>query len=301
MTSIQALWNVVREVRHRFIADDGFPLAGSIAFHTILAVFPFLIILTALAGFIGNAQLAREAVSYLMSVAPNELIEPFVGEIEALLSEPRSDFLSLGILLTLWTASGGINSVRIGLNRAYGLTENRPWYILYAQNILFVVCSAVVTMALALLIVFAPLLIDVVNRLVPALEQVTAYIDQLRIPVAVLVLFAGTCAAHYFLPARWLKWRDLWPGIVFTVAVWLFVAVGYSVYLARFSHFASTYAGLGGLIAGLIFLYLMAAVMLLGGEINRALRFVRSRRDGEADVSALGDETRDKSGHWHRN
>jgi membrane protein len=290
---------MAREVYARFVADDGLPLAGNIAYHTILAAFPFLIILTALAGFLGNGELARQVVTFLMDVGPRELIEPFVAEIESILSVPRTDFLSLGILLTLWTASGGVDSVRIGLNRAYGLKEHRRWYILLGQNLLFVVGGAIVLMALALLIVFAPLLIGLINDLAPGLEPVTAYYDTLRFPLALLVLTSGVIAAHLFLPARWLPWRDMWPGIFFTVFVWLAVGAGYSIYLARFSHFASTYAGLGGLIAGLIFLYLMAAVMLLGGEINRAIRLRRNAKLGLPEQDALGASARDK-GKAHR-
>lgn len=271
-----ALWTAAKDVYERFVDDDGLPLAGNIAFRTILAVFPFLIFLTALAGFFGDAELARQVVTYLLETGPAELIEPLVPEIESILSQPRSDFLSLGVLLTVWTASGGVDSVRVGLNRAYGLREHRAWYILFAQNVLFVIAGAIILIMLALLIVFAPVLIALIDRHLPALQELTAAFDRLRYPVAIFVLGLGVAGAHYILPARWLPFKTLWPGIVFTVVVWVLLAAGYSIYLARFAHFASTYAGLGGLIAALIFLYLSAAVMILGGEINRAIRVIRS-------------------------
>lgn len=282
------LWAVVREVHRRFVADDGLPLAGSIAYHAILSVFPFLIIVTALAGFVGDADLARRAVSFLMDVAPHQVVEPFVPEIESLLSEPRRDFLSLGIVLTLWAASGGVDAVRIGLNRAYGLAERRRWHVLYAQNIAFIAASALMLMALAVLIVFGPLLVGSLDYWLPAFAHLTAYFDMLRYPLALLILVVGVTAAHKFLPTRAHPWHELWPGIAFTVAVWLAVAAGYSLYLARFSYFASTYAGLGGVIAGLIFLYLTAAVLLLGGEVNRAIALVR--RGAEAPRTPAASE-----------
>jgi len=275
-----ALWTAVKDIYCRFVADDGLPLAGNIAFRAILSLFPFLIFLTALAGFIGNAELAAKVVTYLLETGPSELISPLVPEIESILSQPRSDFLSLGVLLTVWTASGGVDSVRVGLNRAYDLREHRSWYVLFAQNVLFVFAGAVILILLAFLIVFAPVLIALVDRHLPALREITAAYDQMRYPVAIFVLTLGVLCAHYILPARWLPLRHLWPGIAFTVVVWVLLAAGYSIYLARFAHFASTYAGLAGLIAALIFLYLSAAVMILGGEINRAIRQIRSERDG---------------------
>lgn len=271
MTGNATTWSAVKEIYDRFVADDGLPLAGNIAFRTILSVFPFLIFLTALAGFLGNAELARQVVTYLLDSGPSEIIEPLVPEIESLLSQPRSDFLSLGVLLTIWTASGGVDSVRVGLNRAYDLREHRGWFVLLAQNALFVVGGAVVLMLLALLIVLAPVILSLVERYLPALSEVAAAYDRLRYPVAIAILALGVLAAHYVLPARWLPLRRLWPGVVFTVIVSIALAASYSIYLARFASFASTYAGLGGLIAALVFIYLAAAVMILGGEINRAI------------------------------
>ena len=165
--------------------------------------------------------------------------------------------------------------MRVGLNRAYNLREHRTWYILFAQNVLFVLAGAAILIVLSLLIVLAPVLIGLINEHLPGLRELTAKIDLLRFPVAILVLTVGVFAAHYILPARWLPFRQLLPGVMFTVAVWILLAAGYSFYLARFATFASTYAGLAGLIAALFFLYLSAAVLILGGEINRAIKAVR--------------------------
>jgi membrane protein len=280
MANGPTVWAAVKDIYVRFVDDDGLPLAGNIAFRAILSVFPFLIFLTALAGFIGNAELAREVVTFLLDSGPAELIEPLVPEIESILSRPRSDFLSLGVLLTIWTASGGVDSVRVGLNRAYNLREHRSWYVLFAQNVLFVFAGAVILIVLAFLIVLAPVLIALIDQHLPALRDVTAAYDKLRYPVAILVLTAGVFSAHYILPARWLPFRMLWPGIVFTVIVWIVLAAGYSLYLARFANFASTYAGLGGLIAALFFIYLSGAVMILGGEINRAIKVMKDGAGG---------------------
>ena len=275
MVTGPTLWASVKDVYARFVDDDGLPLAGNIAFRTILSVFPFLIFLTALAGFIGNEDLAREVVTYLLDSGPDELIEPLVPEIETILGQPRTDLLSLGVLLTIWTASGGVDSVRVGLNRAYNLREHRSWLILFAQNVLFVFAGAVILIMLAFLIVLGPVIISLIDRYLPAFRELTATFDQFRYPVAILVLTVGVFAAHYILPARWLPFKLLWPGVLFTVIVWIALAAGYSLYLARFANFASTYAGLGGLIAALFFIYLSAAVLILGGEINRAIRVMK--------------------------
>src|SRR5436190_5576596 len=108
-------WEAVK----RLFADEAIPLAGNIAFRTLFSVFPFLIFLTALAGFFGSEQLATDIVSYLLGVAPEQLVKPLAPEIHSILTGRRSGLLSLSALVTIWSAIAGVDSVRVGLNRAY--------------------------------------------------------------------------------------------------------------------------------------------------------------------------------------
>src|SRR6266496_1052265 len=116
------------EAIRRLFADEAIPLAGNIAFRILFAIFPFLIFLTALAGFFGSAELASRIVTYLLSVAPKEFVAPLAPEINSLLTHPRTGLLSVSAILTVWSAMGGVDSVRVALNRAYGLTEDRYPY-----------------------------------------------------------------------------------------------------------------------------------------------------------------------------
>ncbi len=92
----------------------------------LFSIFPFLIFLTALAGFFGNDDLAAGIVTFLLGVAPAELVKPLVPEIRSILTVPRTGLLSIAAVLTIWSAMGGVDSVRVGLNRAYDLKEH-PW------------------------------------------------------------------------------------------------------------------------------------------------------------------------------
>ena len=117
------------EVRRRLVADEAVPLAGNIAFRMVFSAFPFLIFLTSLAGFFGSEEWAESAVNFLLGVAPENLVAPLAGEIRYLLTVPRSDLLSIGALLTVWSAMAGVDSVRVGLNRAYDVKDERPLWL----------------------------------------------------------------------------------------------------------------------------------------------------------------------------
>ena len=162
------------EALRRLFADEAIPLAGNIAFRTLFSIFPFLIFLTALAGFFGNADLAEKVVTFLLSVAPEQLVHPLASEIRSILTVPRTGLLSLAALLTIWSAMGGVDSIRVGLNRAYDLKENRNLFWLYGQSVLFVIGSAIGLLAIALLIVFAPVGLAVLDRFAPELRGTTS-------------------------------------------------------------------------------------------------------------------------------
>ncbi len=264
------------EALQRLFADEAIPLAGNIAFRTLFSIFPFLIFLTALAGFFGNAELAEKAVSFLLSVAPEQLVHPLAAEIRSILTVPRTGLLSIAALLTIWSAMGGVDSIRVGLNRAYDQKETRNLFWLYGQSVLFVIGSAIGLLAIALLIVVAPVALAVLDRFAPDARHDFAVLNQLRYPIAVAILVIGLHLCHRILPAKRLKTLDVLPGVLLTVIVWIVLASAFSAYLVNFNSFASTYASLSGLFAAMFFLYLAALVLILGGEVNRVLQAHRT-------------------------
>lgn len=274
-------WLLFEAVR-RLFADEAIPLAGNIAFRLLFSIFPFLIFLTALAGFFGSADLASRIVTYLLSVAPAEIVAPIAPEIQSLLTSPRTGLLSISAVITVWSAMGGVDSVRVGLNRAYGITEDRNVFWLNALMAMFVVGAAFIMLALAVLIVFAPVITNFLQLHAPGLDELLVAFNTYRYPAAILILTLSLTLAHWILPARRVRWRFLFPGVVFTVATWIVLSTAYSYYIANFGTFASTYVGLSGLFAAMFLIYLSALALILGGELNRvlAVRYKTRRETG---------------------
>ena len=277
------------EAVRRLFADEAIPLAGNIAFRVLFSLFPFLIFLTALAGFFGNENLAEKVVTFLLSVAPEQLIHPLASEIRSILTVPRTGLLSLAALLTIWSAMGGVDSIRVGLNRAYDLKENRNLFWLYGQSVLFVIGSAIGLLAVALLIVFAPVALAALDRFAPDLRHNFTILNELRFPIAIVLLTGGLQLSHQILPAKRQKGLEIFPGVLLTVTVWIALSSLFSYYLVKFNTFASTYASLSGLFAAMFFLYLAALVLIFGGEVNRVLQKHRMLRS-TPKVPDLADE-----------
>jgi membrane protein len=280
-TGWRALWAVIREANLRLWNDDAIPIAGNIAFRSVMALFPFLIFVSSLTAYIGDREMAESLTQFLISIVPAPLVDTLVAELKNVLTVRRGDIASIGVLLTIWFAIGGVDSVRVALNRAYDVREHRSTAVLYLLQILTVIGGALVFVVIAFLLVLLPIIGAYAHRLVPGFEPSMITHQLVRYPAAALILAASLFVAHMVLPARWMRLANIWPGVLLTVVIWLLLAGAFSVYLTYFANYASYYAGLAGVIAALFFIYLSALVLIFGGEINRALRMRRLARSLE--------------------
>ena len=269
---------VLREAILRLWNDDAFGLAGNVAFRSLLAIFPFLIFTSSMTAFIGDRSMADDLVTFLIAIVPPPLIEPIVSEVQQVMTVPRGDVLSIGILLTIWFAVGGVDGVRVGLNRAYGIRETRSMFVLFGVQLTMVILASLILVVVGYLLVLAPRAGSWLHMLMPGFDPASVTIGLIRFPVSATILVVALFVAHILLPARRTRFSNIWPGVVVTAIAWTLLAAAFSFYLRRFGAYASYYAGMAGIIAALYFMYLAALVLIFGGELNRALRIRRLAR-----------------------
>jgi membrane protein len=270
---------VAAEAFDHFIADDGWAIASHIALSTLMALFPFLIVVTALAGFFfGSKELADEAARILLEAWPKEVAAPIALDITGVLTSTRGDILTFGVLFALYFASSGVESLRIGLNRAYNIKEPRPWWLLRLESIVYVLVGAVSILAFSFLVVFAPLILEKLLRYVPALEQFGDLITFARYAVAAFVLVVSLMIVHLWLPAGRRSFRQIASGIVATLVLWLVSGAIFGRYLASYAFaYVSMYAGLASAMVALVFLYVCASIFIYGAELNSVITRARTK------------------------
>ena len=273
MRPLTLCYRVTKDAYYRFLADDGWAIASHIALSALMSLFPFLILVTALGGFLfGSTQLADEVASILLQAWPTEVATPIAGEIRRVLLGARNDLLTVGVALAIYFASSGIESLRIGLNRAYGVPESRSWWLLRLESIGYVLLAAVGLLALSFLIVLAPLIITTAVRYFPKLEPLWSMFNFLRISVAATVLIVALFIVHKWLPAGRRPFVTILPGIAVTLVLWLITGELFGDYLANFAYtYVSYYAGLASVMIALVFLYMIASIFIMGGELNAAI------------------------------
>src|ERR1700761_6425217 len=263
---------------YTFLADDGWAIASHIALSTLMALFPFLIVLTSLAGFFfGSKELADQAASLFLQTWPTQVADALSSQIHEVLTETRGDILTIGALLAVYFASNGVEALRVALNRAYAVTEPRRWYWLRLESIGYTLVAAITSLAMAFLIVLGPLIIEAVRRHLPVIVETNEQVVNItRYGITIIALIVALFVLHAWLPAGRRTFLQILPGIIFTLVASIISGTVFGQYLARFANnYVSMYAGLASVIIALVFLYFMAAIFVYGGELNAAI--IKSR------------------------
>ncbi|MFG1421954.1 YihY/virulence factor BrkB family protein [Xanthobacter sp. VTT E-85238] len=272
-------YRIVMDAVWTFVADDGWAIASHIALSILMSLFPFLIFVTALAGFLDLRPLANETIQLILDTWPQQVAAPIAQEIRSVVSHVRTDVITFGVVLALYFSSNGIESLRIGLNRAYQVKEARSWYRLRLESIVFVVIGAAGMLALSFLVVLGPLIWRTVIYNVPALQPLSGIVTAARFGATTVILIIGLLVAHLWLPAGRRSLREVTPGIVMTLTLWLVAATVFGMYLSEFpANYVTTYAGLASVMIALVFLYLTATIFVFGGEFNAAIARAREAR-----------------------
>jgi membrane protein len=274
---LRYVYLVIEDALYTFLADDGWAISSHIALSTLMALFPFLIVLTSLAGFFGSKQLADQAAELLLQVWPQQVADSLSGEVHDVLTTTRGDVLTIGAVLAVYFASNGVEALRVALNRAYSVIEPRRWYWLRLESIGYTLIAAFTALAMAFLIVLGPLILEAARRHIPlTIASNENFLNLSRYGITITALVVALFILHAWLPAGRRGFLQILPGIIFTMVASLVSGIVFGQYLARFANnYVSMYAGLASVIIALVFLYFIAAIFVYGGELNAAI--IKSR------------------------
>ena len=277
----RAAWRLV-------MVDDGLVLAGYIAFTAFLSLFPFLIFLAALAGFLGDRETADSFIHAMFEFMPDDVAETLAPAVGEVLGARQGGLLTFGILATLWFASNGFEALRTGLNRAYGVTEQRSMWWLRLQSIAFVISGGLIILFLSLVVVLGPLVWRVLGPTVHQMLETQLVFGTARYVFAGVMLFVALLLLHRWLPNTRQSFARILPGVAVTTVVWLLGASLFAWYVGHLTDYSVYYGSLGGVAITLMFFYTSAVVFIFGAEFNAVWREQTGRRPAPEKPS--GDE-----------
>jgi len=278
LRNIVAVKRVLYDALGHFNNDDGWAMSSHLAISALMALFPFLIFATTLASFLGAQAFADTAVHIVFDTWPEQIATPIAREVRNVLTVQRTDLLTYGVVLAAYFASNGIEALRTSLNRAYRVSETRGFFRRRAQSLVFVLIATAGFLAISVLLVFAPLLARLAEAHLEWIKPYMGTITVWRFVIASAVIVGGLFAVHVWLPAGKRSFVSILPGIAFTLVGWVVGSTIFATYLDHFSSYVTTYAGLASIMIAVVFLYIVSAIFILGGEINAAIsRYLEAR------------------------
>jgi membrane protein len=259
-------WKVFfKRLVHHWRRDALDEVAAALTFFGVMALFPFLLFLVALAGQLLTPETTTALIQEASRVIPSDATRLLSDRLHALQSGQKGGLLTVGALGAIWAAGSGVVSLSVALNRAYDVRETRPWWKLRGIGIIATLVAGLFG-----------LLAGGVALVVPALAHgiggsLGSAIDWLRLPVAGFLMMLVWALLYWFLPNVRVPFKIFTPGSIIGVAGWLLASWGFSVYVRNFGHYEIIYGAVGGVIVLLVWMWVSSQVLLLGAEINKVL------------------------------
>jgi membrane protein len=265
-----------RRVWQQTSEDDLFTWAASLAYSWVFAIFPFLIFLLTLVPLMPARS--RTHAGYQIKAAlkylPESAGKPLSDQVDVVLNTTHGGLLSIGLIVSLWAASGGMSMTMTALDRCYDIKDGRTYL---RQRFLALLITMVGTVLIILVMILLPVARFVISWLAWQGEMgpMLWAVNILRFVVAILLLQAILALVYHFGPSVARRFVFVTPGSVFSILVWLLLIVTFNRYINSFGakSYSATYGTVAGVAILLLFFYIDAIVLLIGAEIDSEIDF----------------------------
>src|SRR5687767_1564627 len=272
-------WGLAKRLNKEIGEDNLTTWAAAMAYSWLFAIFPFFIFLLTLVPLLPTEQkeYAREkivaSVEYLPDEAQDE-VRPFIEQqLRRVLDAPPKAFVSIGLLLTVWAASGGMAMTMSALDKCYDVKDARPIWKQRPLAVGLTLICATMIVAVIILIPIGSIVTDVALSYFGEQFSTPLIVGwQLgRYGLGLFFMFATLSLIYYWGANHDHPFHLITPGSVFVVGVWLLLGVAFRIYIEKYGKYDQTYGALGGAVILLMFFYLDSLVLLVGAEINNEI------------------------------
>jgi membrane protein len=263
-----------KELYQKALDTDLFGRAAQVGFYFSFAFFPLLLFLLTLFGFLlaSTDTLQAELYMYLSRILPTSAYELVRTTMDEVVEGSSGGKLTLGLFVTLWSASAGIDSLRNALNSVYEVDEDRAWWKTKLQ-------SLVLTLMFIVLLAFALAVVTAGTKFAGSVmtslgAEITSQWILMAIQGAAIiaVMLLATAVVYSWLPSfEEFHWVWVSPGSIFAIITWALLTGGFRLYLNYFNSYSATYGSLGAVIILMLWMYLTGLALLIGGAINSVL------------------------------
>jgi membrane protein len=265
------IWEVVKRVAVG-VYNDGFIHAGNLAYLSILALFPFIILAAAVAHLLGQSQDAQLTVANILTRLPHNVADTLSEPIQEVLNARTGPLLWFGAIIGLWTAASYVETIRDILRRAYGVKFCAPFWEYRLGSILLILGAVLLLMTAFAASVALTTLHHVFADWFPFAQDVAAGLGLYRFVPAVTLFFVFYGLFYALTPSRYRKHGcQKWPGALLITAWWLATVEILPFALGLLGGYSLTYGSLAGVMIALVFFFIVGLGVVIGAELNAAL------------------------------
>jgi len=269
---------LVRTVWNDVMRDDCIDLAAQMSFFFVTSLFPFLVVIGAIVGWLPSTGLWAEMVGWIAAYLPRGPRHMVFRTILSLQTY-HSEFFSYGLAATIWVASSGFVSLMESLSLAYGVKETRGFWKKRVIALASTAVGAIFAVVSFALLTFGHELAVAVS---PHLQKILPFPfpwEFARWTGTLILMIFGLDMMSYFLPNVRRGWRWLTPGTIFVVLGLVGATTGFGYYVSHFANYPRYYGAMGGFVILVMVIYIASLVLLIGAEIDSVRENLRAQRD----------------------
>ena len=274
------------------VEHDGIEMSGYLAFLEMLAIFPFIVLLVAVAGVLGQGEAGKEFINIVVGSLPPEAVGSIMPRIDEILNGPPRGLVSVSILGAIWTSSSAVEGLRLVLNRAYDVSNPPTFWWRRMMSVIQLVLFVIVLLVITLVVIFLPQIFIKVELLLgqELPPEADAMWEQYLLYISGSLFFLIVANLYYILPNIKQSLYAVVPGAILVVLMWVLAGQLFVFYLQNVDQVNLIYGSLGGIIATLLFLFIMNVIFIYGAEFNHLLIVERGEQVEEREHVEPGEE-----------
>lgn len=265
----EKLYNWGKQIYLQLAEHEVSGYAAQLAYFLLMSMFPLILTL------ISILPVLPITLENLLLFVRDFIPAPAMGTVRFVLSEVISvnseKTLSIGIVVTLWSASTGMNAIIQVMNRAYELEEKRHFLIVRLISVLLTIVMIIVFLFAFLLVLFGKHVGLLLFSKFHLGDDFLHVWESFRWVISSVILFLNFTALYFVTPSKKISCKTVFPGALFSTAAWIISSLGFSFYVSNFATYTVTYGSIGVVIVLMLWLYLLSYTVILGGELNAYL------------------------------
>lgn len=270
---------IAKRIYSRF-KDNNIPaFASQLTYSFILSFFPFLIFLLTLISY--TPVNSEKLLAFFSDTLPQVSYDIVLSTINQAIASRKGTLLPIGVITTIWMSSNGMNAVISGLNKAFNQKESRPFWKVRGISVIATLFLAMAILFSLVLLVFGEIIGKNIFQILGFSHLFIAVWNVARYVITFLSMTFVFSLLYRYTPNNPPSLKEVVPGAVFTTLGWIIVSLLFSLYVNNYSSYSNMYGGIGGIIILLIWLYWISVIILLGGELNASLIYIREKKNNK--------------------